>query len=261
MTLGLQGRKAIVTGGSKGLGRAIAQGLAKAGCDVAICARNPDEVERAGKELQELDTTIFARSADVTDPEQVESFIANAAEALGGLDILVNNAGRARPGTFATLTDEDWKQDLDVKLFSMIRCSREAIPHMRARGGGRIININAVQAKSPDPKFFATSVNRAACLAFTKTLSIELAADNILVNGVNVGFIETPQWENIHQRRAPELSREDFFAQMAGHEIPLGRFGQPEEVAPLVVFLASDMAGYVTGASIDVAGGMGRFLS
>jgi NAD(P)-dependent dehydrogenase (short-subunit alcohol dehydrogenase family) len=261
MTLGLEGRKAIVTGGSKGLGRAIAQGLAKAGCHVAICARNEDEVQLAGKELQEVAPTVFARTADVTDPEQVRDFIAQAAEALGGIDILVNNAGRARPGTFATLTDQDWKEDLDVKLFSMIRCSREVLPHMRAAGGGRIININAVQAKSPDPKFFATSVNRAACLAFTKTLSIELAPDNILVNGVNVGFIETPQWENIHQRRAPDLSREEFFEKMAGDEIPLGRFGQPQEVSPLVTFLASDMAGYITGASIDVAGGMGRFLS
>lgn len=260
MALGLEGRKAIVTGGSKGLGRAIAQGLAKAGCDVAICARNEDEVGAAGDELQELTRTVFATTADVTDPEQVKDFVARSASALEGIDILVNNAGRARPGTFATLTDQDWKEDLDVKLFSMIRCSREVLPHMRSRGGGRIININAVQAKSPDPEFFATSVNRAACLAFTKTLSLELAADNILVNGVNVGFIETPQWENIHRHRAPDLSREEFFDKMAGSEIPLGRFGQPQEVAPLVAFLAGDLAGYITGASIDLAGGMGRYL-
>jgi NAD(P)-dependent dehydrogenase (short-subunit alcohol dehydrogenase family) len=261
MTLGLEGRKAIVTGGSKGLGRAIAQGLAKAGCDVAICARDEGEVTQAGKELQEVTANVFARVADVTDPEQVEEFVAGAATALGGIDILVNNAGRARPGTFATLTDQDWKEDLELKLFSMIRCSRAALPHMRERGGGRIINMSAIHAKSPDPKFFATSVNRAACLAFTKTLSLELAADNILVNGVNVGYIETPQWQNIHQRRAPELPMEDFMAQMAGDEVPLGRFGQPQEVAPLVVFLASEHARYITGASIDVAGGMGRFLS
>ena len=260
MSLGLEGRKAIVTGGSKGLGRAIAEGLVKAGCDVAICARDGEEVARAGKELEEHGTTVSAQVADVTDPAQVTDFIARAAEVLGGIDVLVNNAGRARPGTFATLTDQDWREDLDVKLFSMIRCSREVLPHMRSRGGGRIININAVHAKAPDPKFFATSVNRAACLAFTKTLSIELAADDILVNGVNVGFIETPQWQNIHQRRAPELSKEDFFAQMS-KEVPLGRFGQPPEVAALVTFLASDLAGYITGASIDVAGGMGRFLA
>ncbi|HET7483336.1 MAG TPA: SDR family oxidoreductase [Actinomycetota bacterium] len=260
MDLGLTGRKAIVTGGSKGLGRAIADELARAGCAVAICARNPDEVARAAKELDEHGVTVFAEAADVTDPKQVETFMERAAAALGGIDILVNNAGRAHPGTFETLTDEDWKDDLDVKLFSMIRCSREALPHMRARGGGRIININAVQAKSPDPKFFATSTDRAACLAFTKTLSLELAKDNILVNAVNVGFVETPQWENIRAKRAPDLAPEEFFNRMAADEVPLGRFGRPEEVAAAVAFLASERASYITGASLDVAGGMGRYL-
>ncbi|HEX6209020.1 MAG TPA: SDR family oxidoreductase [Actinomycetota bacterium] len=260
MELGLAGRKAVVTGGSKGLGRAIAEELASEGMDVAICSRTEDEVRAAGEELRRRGVTVHAQAADVTDPAQVERFIAAAAEALGGIDVLVNNAGRAHPGTFATLTDEDWRDDLDVKLFSMIRCSREAIPHMRARGGGRIININAVYAKYPDPSFFATSTNRAASVAFTKTLSMELAKERILVNSVNIGFVVTPQWENIHQKRAPELSREEFFARMAADEVPLGRFGTPEEVSGIVAFLASERASYITGASIDVAGGMGRYL-
>lgn len=260
MELQLTGRKAIVTGGSKGLGRAIAEELAREGASVAICARNEAEVAQAGAELERIGAKILAEVADVTDPDQVRRFISRAAEELGGIDILVNNAGRATPGTFETLTDEAWKNDLDVKLFSMIRCSREVLPHMRKAGGGRIININAVHAKSPDPKFFATSTNRAACLAFNKTLSLELAPDNILVNAVNIGFVVTPQWKNIHQHRAPELSEEDFFAQMAAAEIPLGRFGRADEVSGLVAFLASDRAGYITGASIDVAGGMGRAI-
>lgn len=260
MELGLKGRKAIVTGGSKGLGRAIAEELATAGGDVAICARNANEIEQAGKELESFGTTIFAQAADVTDPGQVTRFISEAAGALGGVDILVNNAGRAHPGTFETLTDEDWKEDLDVKLFSMIRCSRAVLPHMRARGGGRIININAVHARSPDPRFFATSTDRAACLAFTKTLSLELASDNILVNSVNIGYVVTPQWKNIHQHRAPEISEEAFFSSMAEAEVPLGRFGRPEEVSGVVAFLAGERASYITGASIDVAGGMGRYL-
>lgn len=260
MELGLQGRKTIVTGGTKGLGRAIAEELAREGADVAICARSADEVAAAGAELEGFGNKVFAETADVTDPEQVKGFIAGAAEALGGIDVLVNNAGRATPGTFETLTDEAWKNDLDVKLFSMIRCSREVLPHMRARGGGRIININAVHAKSPDPRFFATSTNRAACLAFSRTLSLELAPENILVNAVNIGFVVTPQWKNIHQHRAPDLPEEEFFAQMATAEIPLGRFGQADEVSGLVAFLASDRASYITGAAIDVAGGMGRAL-
>ena len=260
MELGLQGRKAIVTGGSKGLGRAIAEELAKEGADIAICARTGDEVALAGKELEGFGTTVFTEAADVTDPQQITSFVQAAADALGGIDILVNNAGRAHPGTFETLTDEDWQEDLDVKLFSMIRCSRQVLPHLLARGGGRIINIGAVFGKYPDPTFFATSTNRAACLAFTKALAIEIAKDNILVNIVNIGFVVTPQWKHIHQRRAPELSEEEFFGRMAAAEVPLGRFGQPNEVAGMVAFLASDRAGYITGASIDVAGGMGKYL-
>jgi NAD(P)-dependent dehydrogenase (short-subunit alcohol dehydrogenase family) len=190
----------------------------------------------------------------------VNGFFAEAADVLGGVDILVNNAGRAHPGTFETLTDEDWRDDLDVKLFSIIRCSRAALPHLRQSDAARIININAIQAKSPDPKFFATSTDRAACLAFNKTLSLELAKDGILVNAINVGFVVTPQWKNIHQKRAPELTEAEFLSTLAKAEVPLSRFGQPEEVAAAAVFLASARASYITGTSIDVAGGMGRHL-
>src|ERR1041385_906677 len=139
MELGLRGRKAIVTGGSKGLGRAIAEELAREGVDLAICARDQGEIERAADELRSAGgRTVFAATCDVRDPEQIHTFITAAADALGAIDILVNNAGRANPGNFETLTDEDWKDDLDVKLFSMTRCTREVLPHLRARGGGRI---------------------------------------------------------------------------------------------------------------------------
>jgi 3-oxoacyl-[acyl-carrier protein] reductase len=253
--LGLEGRRVLVTGGSKGLGYAIARELVREGARVAICSRDEDEVRAAGDELG----VELVKRADVTDPTQVTELVARSAEALGGIDGLVNNAGRARPGTFATLTDGDWQGDLDVKLFSLVRCTREVVPHMRKAGGGRIVNIGAIQGRGPDPAFFATSVNRAAGNAFTKALAIELAKDNILVNGVNVGFVVTPQWENIHHKRAPELTRDDFFARLA-QDVPLGRFGDPEEVAGIVAFLLGDRATYITGASIDVAGGMGRYL-
>jgi NAD(P)-dependent dehydrogenase (short-subunit alcohol dehydrogenase family) len=131
---------------------------------------------------------------------------------------------------------------------------------MRARGGGRIVNIGAIQGRAPDPAFFATSVNRAAGNSFTKTLALEVARDNILVNGVNIGYVVTPQWENIHQRRAPGIDRDHFFAQLGRQEVPLGRFGTPEEVAGIVVFLLSERASFITGTSIDVAGGMGRYV-
>ena len=260
MDLGLDGRAAVVTGGSKGLGRAIAEELVREGAGVAICARNAEELEAAANELRALGGDVYSQVADVTVPGQVQGFVDASAAALGGIDVLVNNAGRARPGTFATLTDEDWKEDLDVKLFSMIRCSRAALPHLRARGGGRIVNINAIHARSPDPRFFATSTNRAACLAFTKTLALEVAEDNVLVNAVNIGYVVTPQWKNIHRHRAPDLPEVEFFRQMAEAEVPLKRFGRPDEVAGIVAFLASDRSSYITGASIDVGGGMGRHL-
>jgi len=254
--LGLEGRRGLVTGGSKGLGEAIARELVSEGARVAICSRNEQEVTATAEEVG----AEYAQAADVTDLEQVRDLIARTAKALGGIDFLVNNAGGAHPGTFETLSDEDWVADVDVKLFSLIRCSREVLPHLRAAGGGRIVNIGAVYSRYPDPTFFATSVNRAAGNSFTKTLALEVAKDNILVNGVNIGFVITPQWENIHRRRAPELTREEFFDRFAAQEVPLGRFGLPDEVSGLVSFLLSDRASYITGASIDVAGGMGKYV-
>jgi 3-oxoacyl-[acyl-carrier protein] reductase len=254
--LGLEGQRVLVTGGSKGLGYAIAEELVGEGARVAICARTEQEVLAAGRELG----VEHAQAADVTDPQQVQDFVARSADALGGIDGLVNNAGRAHPGGFETLTDADWVADLDVKLFSLIRCSRAVLPHLRAAGGGRIVNIGAVYGRYPDPVFFGTSVNRAAGNSFTKTLALELAADAILVNGVNIGYVVTPQWDNIHRRRAPDLQQDEFFAQLAANEVPLGRFGRPEEVSGIVAFLLSDRASYITGASIDVAGGMGKYV-
>lgn len=260
MDLDLQGRRAVVTGGSKGIGLAIARELASEGAAVAICARNADEVQSAADELATLSTQVYSSVTDVTDALQVESFLSEAANTFGGIDILINNAGAAHPGTFETLTDEAWQSDLDVKLFSQIRCTRAALPHLRKSNAARVININAIYARYPDPTFFATTVNRAACLNFSKALAIELGPEHILVNSVNIGFVATPQWEHIRQRRSPELSAEEFFATMSAQEVPLGRFGTVDEVSGLVTFLASDRASYLTGASIDVAGGMGRFV-
>jgi 3-oxoacyl-[acyl-carrier protein] reductase len=260
MELGLTGRRAVVTGGSKGIGLAVARELAGEGAAVSICARHAEEVATSAEELRKLGGTVHDAVVDVTVPEQVTEYIESAAAALGGIDVLVNNAGAAHPGTFATLTDEDWHGDLDVKLFSQIRCTRAALPHLRQSQAPRVININAVYAKYPDHKFFATTVNRAACLNLTKALALEYGPERILVNSVNIGFVVTPQWENIRAKRAPELSPEDFFRTWAEQEVPLGRFGDVDEVSGVVAFLAGDRASYITGASIDVAGGMGRYV-
>ena len=259
MELGLQGKIAVVTGASRGVGRAIAMELAREGCALAVCARGERDLAETVGELEDAGATVFSEVTDVTVPSEIHEFIDGAVATLGGIDILVNNAGRAQPGTFETLTDEHWQADIDVKLFSMIRCSREVLPHLRARGGGRIVNINAVLGKSPDPQLFATSVDRAACIAFTKALSLELAPEGILVNSVNIGLVRASQWERLRDRMAPGVDMERFY-EVRGREVPLGRFGEPEEVAAVVAFLVSERAGYVTGASVDVAGGMGRYL-
>jgi 3-oxoacyl-[acyl-carrier protein] reductase len=263
MDLGLGGRRAVVTGGSKGLGRAIAAELLAEGAQVVICSRHEAELEATAAELRKDGGTVTALRCDVTDADQVTEFMAAAASALGGgggIDVLVNNAGGARPGRFESLTDTDWQEDFEVKALSQIRCTRAALPWLRQSTAPRVININAVYARYPDPAFLASSVNRASCLSLAKALSIELGPEGILVNSVNIGFVTTPQWDNIHRRRAPDTPAEEFYAGLAAQEVPLGRFGRPDEVASIVAFLAGDRASYITGASIDVAGGMGKYL-
>jgi 3-oxoacyl-[acyl-carrier protein] reductase len=196
MDLGLAGRRAVVTGGSKGIGLASARELHAEGASVAICARDAAELEAAAATIGT--DRVFSQVADVCHPAQVAGFIDAAAVAMGGVDILVNNAGGARPGNFEALTDDDWRDDRDVKLFAQIRCVRAALAQLRRRDGARVININSVYAKYPDPSFFATTVNRAACLSLNKALSAEFGMERTLINaethGIRVGRGRLPTW-------------------------------------------------------------------
>jgi NAD(P)-dependent dehydrogenase (short-subunit alcohol dehydrogenase family) len=262
MDLGLAGRRALVTGGSKGIGLAAADELLAEGASVAICSRTEDELSAAAKELRgrHPDAAVVDVVADVTDADQVQRLVEQSAAELDGLDILVNNAGGAHPGNFESLTDDDWRADLDVKLFSQLRCFRAALPWLRRSDGPRVVNINAVYGKYPDPAFFATTVIRAACQNLNKVLAQEFGEERILINSVNIGFVDTPQWTNIHNRRAPDIGKDEFFARLAADEVPLGRFGRVDEVSGLIAFLAGSRASYITGAMIDVAGGMGKYV-
>jgi NAD(P)-dependent dehydrogenase (short-subunit alcohol dehydrogenase family) len=254
--LGLQGKVAVVSGASKGIGAAIARELAREGCSLALCARGAEALDHLANELRtEAQAEVVATVADVTDPSQVVHFSELVADRFGGVDVLVNNAGRSYPGNFETLTDEDFLNDYSVKGLSHIRMTRAFLPSLRQSSAARIVNINSIHGKHADARFFTSSVNRAASIAFARTLALWLAKEGICVNSVNIGYVLTPQWANVHQRIRPEVPAEEFFAEMGQREVPMGRMGRPDEVAGMVAFLASERASYISGASIDIGGG------
>jgi len=257
MDLGLTGKVAAITGGSDGIGKATALRLAAEGAMVAICARRPDVLGTAADEVRAAGGKVLAISADITAAEDVEHFITETARHFGRLDILVNNAGTSSARPFEGTPEDVWRSDLDLKLFGAFRATQAAIPQMKAQGGGRIINITTVGAKQPGARSMPTTISRAAGIAMTKALSKELAEFNILVNTVCIGLIKAGQHERGAERRG--ISLEEYYAQM-GRNVPLGRVGEAAEAANVIAFLASDMASYVTGASINVDGGSSGVL-
>ncbi len=258
MDIRLDGKTALITGGSDGLGRAMARKFAESGANVAILAREPGRLEDARREIADLaagsQVRVEAVSCDVTDAEQIQSAWNAVTDSLGNVDILVNNAGASAVGPFVNITDEMWQADLDLKLFAAIRFARLALPEMAARKGGRIINVLAAAAKTPGAKSAPTSVSRAAGMALTKVLAGEGAPDNVLVNALLVGLIHTGQQERRRLATAPDLPFDEFIAPDVAR-IPLGRIGQADEFANLACFLVSDAGSYVTGCAINVDGG------
>ncbi len=254
MEIRLDGRTALITGSSLGLGRAMAERFAEAGANVALVARRAEVLERARAEIAAAATgRIAAFVCDVTDAAAIERTVAAATEALGPIDILVNNAGTSQRGPFLEITDEVWQQDLDLKLFAAIRFCRLVLPGMKERRWGRIINVLNTGAKAPPPEGAPTAVSRAAGLALTKVLAGECAPHNVLVNAMLVGLIDSDQWVRRHAAEGGRRSYEEFLAEM-GKGIPMGRVGRAEEFANLACFLASDAASYITGTAINVDG-------
>ncbi len=257
MDLGLKGKVAVITGATDGIGRASAMLFAKEGAKVAICARKIEGVNATVEAIRKAGGDAFGMAADMSSAADAEKFIEGVAKHFGRLDILVNNAGTSMRGGFLELTDEQYKSDLELKVFGAMRCARAAIPHMRKQGGGRIVNITTVGAKQPGAGSMPTTMSRAAGMVFTKSLSKEFAKDNILVNTVSVGLLKSGQ----HNRRAAAsgADQEEMYKKM-GKDVPIGRVGEAEEAANVIVFLASGAASYVTGTSVNVDGGTSGVL-
>lgn len=255
MRFGLDGRTAIITGGSRGIGKATARQLVAEGANVVVCARDGDRLSRAASEIEQAGPgRAVGLVADARDAQQLEMVVDATVEHFGGLDIVVNNVGSSARGAFLETDDATWEDDLQIKLFSAIRLSRYAIPHFPGTGG-RIVNVLSINGKQPSGGTAPTSVTRAAGLALTKVLSKEFAERNVLINAVCVGLIRSGQHEDRWRREAPDLTEDEFYAAAAAKRgIPLGRAGRAEEVANVIAFLASDAASYVSGTAINVDG-------
>ena len=259
MNLGLQDKVAIVTGGSRGIGRATALALAQEGAHVAICARGAEALEQAAQQIRsETGSNVLAVRADMTSPEDIEALVDSTVAEYGGVDILVNNAVNSTPGPFMELPDEAWLNHMNVKIMGYVRCAREVIPHMQRRGGGRIINIGGMAARDVN-RSVSNGVTNAAVSNVSKNLSNQFANDGILVNCIHPGSTKTPRGAQAMEARARALGigLEEAERRAVG-AIPIGRRMEPKELAHLVLFLVSDRACAITGQSIAVDGGAGR---
>lgn len=259
MDLGLAGRVALVTGGSKGIGRACAAGLAAEGCRVAVCARGREALEEAATELEAAGAEALAVPADLSEPGMAGEVVAAVLRRFGGLDVLVNNAGAIQGGGFLETPLEQWAEDWRLKLLGYARMAQAALPVMRERRWGRIVNIIGTAARNPSPDYIAGGIANAGLVNFTRALADLAAPDGVLVNAVSPGVTATERFDALlatwaaGRRTTPKALRAELEAAQ-----PLGRVGRPEDVADVVVFLASERAGFLTGACLTVDGGASR---
>ncbi|WP_174733337.1 SDR family oxidoreductase [Mesobacillus harenae] len=260
MDLNLQDKVALITGGSKGIGFATALFLAKEGANVAICGRSLNKLTEAAAAIKEkTGKEVYFTSKDVTLRQDCEDFVRETAEHFGGVDILINNAGQSAAKPFESINEEAWRKDLDLKLFAAIHCSNAALPYMKEKGKGSIINVTATIAKTAPASSMPTSVSRAAGMTLTNAMSKDLGKYNIRVNTVCIGLIKSEQIERQWQENYSQLTWDEF-SQSPAHKVPLGRIGEAEEAANVIGFLVSDAASYITGTSVNIDGGKGEAL-
>jgi 3-oxoacyl-[acyl-carrier protein] reductase len=251
MDLGLRGKVALVTGANRGIGLAIALGLAREGCDLALCARGTESLAAAAERVEALGVRVAAIPADVLRPDDAHRFVTEAAARLGGIDILVNNAGKGLGRRLSEATDDEWRQTFDYNVFQAVRLVRLVVPHMRERGGGAVVMIASISGWIPQLAGTGQyGASKAAQIFVAEPLALELVRDRIRVNVVSPGSIlfEGGGWD-VRRRTEPER-----FAAYERNGFPAGRLGTPEEVADVVVFLASDRARWVNGANVRVDG-------
>jgi 3-oxoacyl-[acyl-carrier protein] reductase len=262
MDLGLKGKVALVTGGSKGIGKAVTRGLAHEGAKVAICARGKSELEAAASEIAKATGgEIFVVAGDLTRDRDVQHIVDATVGRFGRIDILVNNAGAAPGGLLLDLTDEDWQKALQLKFMGYIRCMKAVIPHMLKQGGGRIVNVVGNDGVKPIGIELTPSAANAADLAVTVALAEQYGRENICINAINPGPVATERWDGLiggiaKIRQIPV----DEAQKRAERSIPLGRICTPEEVANVVVFVASERASFMNGAVITLDGAQRKAL-
>jgi len=261
MELGLKGKVAVVTGSSKGIGRSIAEALAREGVQVVINSRNAKELEATAAEMRNAGATVHAVASDVTDAEGAKRPVDEAVRRFGAIHILVNNAGGAgRFGSFADLTDDEWLGAFNLNVLSAVRATRAALPHMQKQKWGRIINISSESGVQPDPMMPHYNASKSALNSLTKSLSKAYGKDGILVNTVSPAFIRTPLLDGMlaQQAKARGISMDEAEQVMLREFRPnilLGRAGKPDETAGICVFLASEQASFITGSNYRVDGG------
>ena len=262
MDLGIKGKVAVVAASSRGIGKAIALGLAEEGANLSIFSRSKDEIERTASEIKSrFPVEVIASAADVTNGKEIDGVIERTADRFGKIHILVNNAGGPPFGFFRDFERQDWKDALELNLLSGVYLARKTVPFMKKQNWGRIVNITSVAVKQPIDGLILSNTARAGLIGFSKTLSNELAENNILVNNICPGRIHTDRIRALAEKRASQsgIEYEEAIREME-NDIPLRRIGSPQELAALACFLASEKASYMTGTTIQVDGGLLRGL-